>query len=303
MIAFGTAMDDPLAFRLRAEPGIRRSVEADSVVLPFAAVGTVGRGYSWNLVLDAAARLDGLEALVLLHQDAELTDPDVGGVVRAALADPDVAVAGPLGASGVRSIAWWDADVSLGPVTHRYTAFGEGERTAYAWTDARPAPQDVQTLDGAVLVLSPWAVRHLRFDESIALGPGVDLDFCLRAREAGRRVRTLPLGVRLHRPLEIFETRELWVEAHVRVAERLEERLGSGEADEDAWRVRARRAEAEQEAARTIAYSRKSEMEARVGPLEREVAELSDTPSWRITRPLRWVNRRRRERREPPPPS
>ena len=296
MIAFGTAMDDPVAFRLRAEPGIRRAVEPDSALLAFAAVGSAGIGYSYNLVLDAAARHADLEALVLVDQDAELTDPDVCGAVRRALADPAVGACGPLGATGVRSIAWWDGEVSAGPVTHRYTEHGEGEVPAFAWTDPVPAPAEVETLDGAVLVLSPWAVRNLRFDESLALGPGVELDYCARLRAAGRGVRTMDLGVRLHRHLELFETREAWVESHVRVAERLLERDRAADLDDAAWKARARRAEAEQEAARTIAYSRKSEQDALVGPLEREVAELSDTPSWRVTRPLRWANRVRADR-------
>ena len=56
------------------------------------AVGSIARSY--NALLDQAAERDDLEALVLLHQDAEIVDADLCAKVRAALRDPDVAVVG-----------------------------------------------------------------------------------------------------------------------------------------------------------------------------------------------------------------
>src|SRR4051794_39091012 len=49
---------------------------------------------------------------------------------------------------------------------------------------------EVDTVDGILLVLSPWAVRHVRFDESLGLVQGYVLDVCLQVREAGRKVVT-----------------------------------------------------------------------------------------------------------------
>src|SRR5690349_3047680 len=72
MIAFGTAITKPDVFRRCAEPGIRRAAEADSVVLDRPACGTLFESY--NALLDEAAGLDDLEALVLVHQDAEIDD-------------------------------------------------------------------------------------------------------------------------------------------------------------------------------------------------------------------------------------
>jgi 2-polyprenyl-3-methyl-5-hydroxy-6-metoxy-1,4-benzoquinol methylase len=48
---------------------------------------------------------------------------------------------------------------------------------------------DVDTVDGLMMVLSPWAVRNLRFDDARFTGfHGYDADFCFQARRAGRRV-------------------------------------------------------------------------------------------------------------------
>ena len=52
------------------------------------AAGSIARSY--NALLDRAAERDDLEALVLLHQDAEIVDADLCAKVRAALSDPEV---------------------------------------------------------------------------------------------------------------------------------------------------------------------------------------------------------------------
>ena len=45
---------------------------------------------------------------------------------------------------------------------------------------------EVDTVDGFVLVLSPWAVRNLRFDESLGQLHGYDFDFCLQVARGGQ---------------------------------------------------------------------------------------------------------------------
>lgn len=288
MIAFGVAMNDPEAYRRYARPGIERSVERDSELFAIAASGAVGR--SSNLVLEAAARVDGLEALVLVSETVEITEPDVCSKVRAALTDPQVGVVGCAGASGVETIAWWDADVSAAPIVHRYNDFGAGELPGYAWRATKPAPAEVDVVAGTLMILSPWAVRNVRFDEGLMLGHGYDVDYCRQVRAAGRSVWTAAIRTTYHHPLELIEEREVWAEAHIRFAEKYAP-------DEDDWKARARRAEAEREAARTIAYSAQSALEAQTVPLERELREMTDTPAWRATAPLRWANNWVRERR------
>ena len=125
MIAFGASVPDPDPYLEYAKPGIELAAERDSPVLAFSSVGTVGR--SLNLLLDAASELDELEALVLVHTFTQLADPALCDAIRRAFADPEVAVAGCAGASGVRSIAWWEGRTSVGDVTLRYVDHGGGE--------------------------------------------------------------------------------------------------------------------------------------------------------------------------------
>jgi hypothetical protein len=291
MIAFGVTVAEPEAYHRYAEKGIRVAAEPDSQVFAFATAGTVGRGA--NLLLDAAASLRDLEALVILHPHTEIADPQLCDKVRAALADPNVAVAGCAGATGVHSIAWWDGQVSAGEIVHRYNEHGGGELPAYSWTKRIPPPATVEAVDGFLLALSPWAVRNVRFDEGLHLGFGFDVDYCLQVRAQGRLVVTFDARVIQHRSVELIETIELWVEAHIAFAQKWDEQL-LGEQD---LKARARRAEAEREAARTITYFRRLSLDARVEQLEKAVAAATSTRSWRATQPLRDLNAWRRSRR------
>ena len=139
---------------------------------------------SYNLLLERAALEPGLEALVLVQQDVEILDPNFCGKLRRALDDPEVAVVGPVGATGVRSIAWWEGQISAAGPVQRYQRFGSGEIPAFSWKPHDPAPAEVDVVDGRLMVLSPWAVETLRFDESLSLGYGYELDLCLKARAA-----------------------------------------------------------------------------------------------------------------------
>ena len=234
LIAFGCAMTDPEAYRRYARPGIERAAERGAEVYAFAAVGAISRGY--NLLLEAARRRDDLEALVLVHQEVEITDPELCAKVRAALTDPEVAALGSAGATGVRSIAWWEGAVSAGPVALRYQEHGGGEMPAFLLMEAGgiPAPAEVEMVDGFLMVLSPWAVRNVHFDEGLTLGHGYDLDYCMRLREAGRKVMTADFRAVRHLPLELVDDHDPWIEAHMRVAARWEVATGPSRAR---WRL------------------------------------------------------------------
>jgi hypothetical protein len=291
MIAFGCAITAPEVYERHAGPGIDAAAEPDSAIFAFRATSSIFRSY--NLILDRAAARDDLEALVLVHQDTELVDPELCAKVRAALEDPDVGVVGCIGATGVRSIAWWEGSVTWASFIHRYPEHGGGDLPGFSWpTGERPAfarTGEVDVVDGFLLVLAPWVVRNLRFDESLGSLHGYDVDLCLQARAAGRKVVTADLRAIHNHSLELVSDTEGWVEAHMRMAEKWDGRLRGDHAGED-WKQRARRAEAEAEAARAVAVSRQLQYDAR----ERVLDEMRESIGWRLTEPLRRLNHWRR---------
>jgi hypothetical protein len=292
VIAFGASIQGAEAYARYAEPGIRLAAEPGSEVYAFASVEPLARTY--NLILDAAAEREELEALVLVHTHTEITDPQFCAKLREALRDPAVAVAGCAGATGVRGIAWWEGKVVAGELVQRYEEFGGGQFPAYSWTHADPPPAEAEAVDGQLLVLSPWAVRNLRFDESLMLNHGFDVDFCLQARAAGRRVVVADLRSVYHRSVELVNDLDVWIAAHMQVADKWDATLYGAVAGESAWKRRARRAEADREAQRAIAFSTSLKLDARVLELERELEAKTGSLSWRLTAPLRAVNRWRR---------
>jgi hypothetical protein len=302
MIAFGASISGDESYRRYAEPGIRLASEPDSETLAFCSIEPIGRTY--NLILDAAAQREELEALVLVHPHTQITDPQLCAKVRAALAaDPDVAVIGAAGASDVHGIGWWDGTVVSAPLVHRYEECGGGELPAFAWAERQAPPAEVATVDGQLVALSPWAVRNVRFDEGLLLSYGFDLDYCLQVRAAGRKVVVADLRAVHHRSIELVKDLDVWVQAHIDVAEKWDGTLSEGPVPEDdaGWKRRARRAEAEREAARAVAFSESMERDARLLELERALAEKTGSLSWRVTAPLRELNalrRRRAERRQ-----
>jgi hypothetical protein len=300
VIAFSSAITDPEAYRSYAERGIRLVAEADSELIANAPAGSLFRTY--NLILEMASELDDLEALVLVHQDAEIVDRDFCAKLRAALSDPDVAVVGCVGAIGVRSIAWWEGSVTWGSFIHRYKELGGGDLPAFAWNGDELPPYarlgEVDTVDGFILALAPWTVRNIRFDESLGALHGYDFDLCLQVREAGRKVVTADFKAVHHHSLDLVGDPEGWVAAHMRVADKWDGRMpGVGESGGD-WKYRARRAEAEAALAVAQAVTNRLKGDARALQLVRELDEMKTSYSWRMTEPLRRANQLRRLLRE-----
>jgi Glycosyltransferase like family len=303
VIVFACSITDPSVYRECADPGIRVAAEPDSEVMANAAAGSLFRSY--NLILDRVAERDDLEALVLVHQDAEIADPGFCAKLRHALADPQVGVVGCVGAIGVRSIAWWEGSVTWASFVHRYGELGGGELPSFSWNgDDLPAyarTGEVDTVDGFVLGLSPWVVRNVRFDESLGELHGYDFDFCLQVRAAGRKVVTADFKVIHHHSLELIGDPEKWIQAHMRVAAKWDGRMPEFGAQAGGWKERARRAEAEAAAARAQVVSKQMQSDARATQLRRELDEITSSRSWRLTRPLRELNLWRRRRGGTPP--
>jgi hypothetical protein len=95
---------------------------------------------------------------------------------------------------------------------------------------------------------------------------------------------------------------DVWVQAHLEVAEKWDHALSDAPVPDDdgGWKRRARRAEAEREAARAVAFTESMERDARLLELERALAEKTESLSWRVTAPLRELNSWRRRRAEQP---
>jgi GT2 family glycosyltransferase len=294
MIAFGCSITEPDVYTRCAERGIRLVAEPDTEVLAQrAAGGSIFRNY--NLLCDRVADRDNLEALVLLHQDAEIVDPDFCEKIRRALSDPDVAIVGCAGSIGVRGIAWWEGSVTWAGFAHRFDELGGGEIPALTWDpEAIPPTAEtgaVDTVDGFVMALSPWAVRELRFDESLGYLHGYDFDICMQARAAGRKVVTEDFRALHHHSLDLVRGTDGWIEAHIRVAEKWEDAfLRNGRPGAD-WRQRALRAEAEASARLMRLYAIKHRREAEVANLQATLDGVNRSLSWRMTAPLRWLKR------------
>lgn len=132
---------------------------------------------AYNTIIDLTLRrYPDVEALVLLHDDLQLTDEQFEDKVRAALADPDVAVLGVAGARGVRSLDWWNYQ-TIGHQLTDTTALDFGVRSG-----------EVDGLEGSLLVLSRWALENLRFDETYDGFHGYDCDVARQALDVGKKV-------------------------------------------------------------------------------------------------------------------
>lgn len=289
MIGFGISITKDDVYRRHALPGIERVKEPDTVIFDFGASGPIFRSY--NLLLDQAAAHGGLEALILIHQDAEIIDPDFLTKVREGLGDPEVAIVGCAGAVDVRSIAWWEGSVTWASFTHRFEEFGGGELPALTWLEEEiPAfaeTGEVETVDGFVMAFSPWAIENLRFDESIGGSlHGYDFDVCMQAREAGKKIVTADLRVVHYHNLELISEVEAWIETHMKLGLKWQHMLSS---PTDDWEHRARRAEAELSATKLKAGASQMLWERKVEYLEGMIVEYERSISWRLSRPIRWL--------------
>ena len=295
MIAFACPITNGRLYERYAGPGIKRVAEPDSEVFSYQSGGSIFRAY--NILMEMAAKHEDLEALVLLHQDSEIIDPQFCSKIRQSLSDPDVAIVGCAGALGVRNISWWEGMVTWASFSHRYEEMGGGEIPGLSWhvdrTPSYATTGEVDVIDGFIMVMSPWAVRELRFDESLGLLHGYDLDICFQARAAGKKVMTTDFRALHHHPLDLIGDQEAWVAAHMRIGEKWEGRF-SEESGID-WKQRARRTEAELEAMRVQLRL----AEHYITRLSEDLHQIQRSKSWRWAGPLRGLGKIARKIRHP----
>lgn len=130
------------------------SVPAGRSLIGLQGATSLAAGY--NQIIEAYRRsrdVRDLEAVILVHDDLEITDPNAEEKFLKALDAPDVALVGVAGGKGRDSLLWWNSE----KVGHQTTDSG--------LLDFGPREGDVAFLDGSILVLSPWALWNLSFDE------------------------------------------------------------------------------------------------------------------------------------------
>lgn len=143
-VAYGVCVGSWDKLRRNVAPQVR-----DRQLIALSGQSSIAVAY--NTILDAYAERD-VDAVILLHDDLEITDPDAETKFLYALA-PGVGLVGVAGGGAKAGLAWWDD----APVGHQRTDVMDidfGERTG-----------EVAVLEGSILVFSPDAVKALRFDD------------------------------------------------------------------------------------------------------------------------------------------
>lgn len=177
MFVFGVCVEQTERFDRHCLPAIAAYGGADATLMSSPDL-PVAKTY--NDVLDASLDIEGVEAIVLLRDDVEITDPHFAAHIRAAFAEnPDLAVIG-MGTSET-SPRWWQT------VGRRGTpASGAGGTL-------------VDYVGGACMVLRPDVAARLRFDDASFTGTaGFEVDFCHRVRELGFTVAVHPIDITRH---------------------------------------------------------------------------------------------------------
>ena len=157
---------------------------------------------------------------MIVDARTEIADRDFCAKVRAALRDPDVAVAGRgrrarrpharvVGRRGQRG-------AGRAPLLRARRRRDGGLRLGAAHGAARRGRRRRRLPARAVAV--GGAERALR--RVARTGHGFDVDYCLQVREAGRKVVTADLRAIHHRTLELVSDFEIWVEGHIHLAEK-----------------------------------------------------------------------------------
>jgi glycosyl transferase family 2 len=230
LIAYGCAISDPRRFERCALVGIERARQPSAPL--YEVRGSDSLFSAYNAILDLAREGSRIEALVLVHEDTTVLDSRFEDKVRSFLRDPEVAIVGAIGAVGVGGIDWWVHERLVGSATLRspdpFPSWGPP--LIGGGTVVGPGGSgEVDMVDGFLLVLSPWAIEELRFDES--LGPGFDAydaDLCFQARERGRKVVVADFEVEHHHhwaDLSSFAYRSRWKRAHVAFMRKWEGRM------------------------------------------------------------------------------
>jgi glycosyl transferase family 2 len=159
---------------------------------------------AYNQIIDAHA-VDPPDALILLHDDLQITDYAAEAKFLDALQLENVELVGVAGGYdiGLHGLAWWNAKTVGHQLTEdRLLEFG-------------PREGYVTSLEGSIMVLSPWAVRNVRFDQRFTGFHGYDDIGMTVNREHSRHVWVADVDTYHHTRLgfDSIESERVWLEA------------------------------------------------------------------------------------------
>jgi hypothetical protein len=144
---------------------------------------------AYNSILDEVIAMGTeVEGLVLLHEDVELRQ-SIEATLRSEFENERVAIVGAIGGRGVRSVRWSRAEGT----------YGYAPDTFHGTNDHGRGFHDVDTVDGLLIAMSPWAIANLRFDEVTFSGfHAYDADISMQAGAKGHKVRVADIDLLHH---------------------------------------------------------------------------------------------------------
>lgn len=179
MIAYGSCVSSWEKFGRNIVPRAE-----NRPLLGLAGQSSIAQGY--NAILEAFMNNIEIDALVLLHDDLEITDTAAEEKILAALAEPDVAIMGVIGAGTPQTLAWWNGGI----IGH--------QRTDSMAIIGPVLAGDVACTDGSLMAFSPWAIQNLRFDMAYQNFHGYDVDVGMAAHQMGKRVVVADIDTHHH---------------------------------------------------------------------------------------------------------
>jgi GT2 family glycosyltransferase len=186
-------------------------------LIPDATVIDLGRNAGYSAAINAGLRVSKPnKAFVVVNPDVRFDEGCVKTLVEA-LADPTVGIAVPNLRDAAGRLAFTlHRDPTVGRAfgdallgggrAGRYDALGEAVMRPERYRDGR----DVDWASGAIMALSPACVEAVgEWDESFWLY-SEETDYCLRARDAGYRVRYVPQARAVHLGSDMHVDAHLW---------------------------------------------------------------------------------------------
>ena len=292
MIAFGTSIAEPDAYRaLRRAGHPRRPPSPTPRCSPSPRSASIAA--ATTCCSRPPPRYDDLEALV--HRAPARRDHRPATSARRSARRwpiPTSASSAASAATGVRSIAWWEGAVTAAPVSTSYPEYGGGELAGVRLGRARPRRRRRSTpWPGSCSCSRPGRAQPpLRRGACSSTTATTSTSAARRAR-AGRSVAVADLGVTYHHRSSSSGPRRLDRGAHAAGRE-----VGPQEPTRS-WKTRARRAEAEREAARAVSHAHSLAQRPVIAVRNAAVDEVTGSPHGALTEPLRRVNHWRRRGR------